>query len=108
MTEDKWSQKEKSISRVAFEKAYKKECNSVIEAVKKKVSTLSEPKGIWELEEYLSAKRKKMDSKYDYRYSVLIYVFGRLVGEGWIRLEDLEGLEKEKLQKIQFLAGVDL
>jgi hypothetical protein len=52
MTDTKWSQKEKSISRAAFDKAYKSECNIIIETVKKKASNLSEPKEIWGLEDY--------------------------------------------------------
>jgi len=48
-----------------------------------------------------------MDQKHDYRYSVLIHVFGRLVGEGGVEMKDLEGLEEEKIQRIRFIAGVD-
>ena len=91
MTDIKWSQKEKSVSRAVFEKALKNECNEIIETVKKKATNLSEPKEIWELEDYLYEKRKEIDNKYDYRYSALILVFGRLVREGWITLKDLEG-----------------
>ena len=79
MTDAKWSQKEKSISRAAFDKAYKNECNNIIETVKNRARNLSEPKEIWGLEDYLYEKRKEIDNKYDYRYSVLIPVFGRLV-----------------------------
>ena len=82
MTDIKWSQKEKSVSRAVFEKALKNECNEIIETVKKKATNLSEPKEIWELEDYLYEKRKEIDNKYDYRYSALILVFGRLVREG--------------------------
>ena len=46
MTDIKWSQKEKSVSRAVFEKALKNECNEIIETVKKKATNLSEPKEI--------------------------------------------------------------
>src|SRR2546422_6074746 len=39
--------------------------------------------------------------KYDYRYSVLISVFGRLLHEGWLNETDLTGISPEKLQLIQ-------
>jgi hypothetical protein len=108
MTDVTWSQKEKSISRAAFDKAHQAECNNIIETVKKKASTLSEPKEIWGLEDYLYERRKEIDNKYDYRYSVLIHVFGRLVREGWITMKDLEGLEEEKVQRIQRIVSLDL
>ena len=76
--------------------------------MKNKARNLSEPKEIWGLEDYLYEKRKEIDNKYDYRYSVLIHVFGRLVKEGWITMKDLEGLEEEKVQKIQLIASLDL
>ncbi len=76
--------------------------------MKKKASNLSEAKEIWELEDYVYEKRKEIDNKYDYRYSALIHVFGRLVKEGWIKMKDLEGLGEEKVQRIQLIAGLDL
>ncbi len=103
----KWSQKEKSISRAAFDKAYRNECDDIIRTLRRKLGSLSEPKEIWELEDYLYEKRKEIDTKYDYRYSVLIHVFGRLVREGWITTDDLKGLEEEKIRKIQIIANMD-
>ncbi len=108
MTDEKWSQKEKSISRVAFNKAYQNECNKIIETVRQKANSLSGPKGIWELEDYLYEKIKEIDNKYDYRYSALILVFGRLLREGWITAKDLEGLEQAKIQRIQLIADMDV
>ncbi len=105
MKDFKWNQREKSISRAAFDKAYNKECAHIIEAVKKQASTLTEPEDIWTLEDYLFKKRKDIDQRYDYRYSVLIPVFGVLVRQGWIEMKDLEGLGQEKLSKIQSIAN---
>ncbi len=100
----KWSSREKAISRAAFDKAFRNECNDIIGAVKQKADGLSEPKGIWELEDYLYKKRREIDDKYDYRYSALIHVFGRLVREGWITMKDLEGLGEEKTERIHLIA----
>jgi len=43
--------------------------------------------------------------KYDYRYSVLIGVFARLLYEGWLSEQDLAGLSPEKLELIRRGAG---
>jgi len=108
MNDLKWNQKEKSISRAAFDKAYRNECEDIIKTVRQKLNNLSEPKKIWELEEYLYKKRREIDNKYDYRYSVLITVFSRLIAEGWIKIKDLEELGEEKIERIKLLTGMDI
>jgi hypothetical protein len=44
-----------------------------------------------------------IDSLFDYRYSQLPLVFGKLVHKGSLGLEDLEGLEEEKLAYVRFM-----
>ena len=44
------------------------------------------------------------EEKYDYRYSVLRFVFARLLQEGWIKPEDLSGISEDKLQEISAIA----
>ena len=67
----------------------------------------AEPDEIWRIDDFLSEKRKEFDRKYDYRYSVLIGVFGRLLREGWVTQEDLAGLQADKLEFIQTIAAMD-
>ena len=50
-------------------------------------------------------KAAGIEQKYDYRYSVLIFVFATLVKEGWLRETDLKGLSEDKLGKIKFLTN---
>jgi hypothetical protein len=63
------------------------------------------------LEHYLTERRREIERKYDYRYSQLDLVFGRLLRERWIDEEDLRGLGEDKLEAIrsyaQFFAGKD-
>jgi hypothetical protein len=35
---------------------------------------IEQPSDLWELERYLTERRKEIDSRYDYRYSVLLNV----------------------------------
>lgn len=56
---------------------------------------------LWELERWLCERRREIDQKYDYRYSVLPMVFGRLVLEQRLSVEDLEGLEPKKIAAIR-------
>ncbi len=100
-SETEWSKPEKEIARKAYRAAYNKETMAIAENVRKMAAEITEPSDLWKIHDYLSEKRKETDEKYDYRYSVLILVFAKLVYEGWIRLEDLEGLSDAKLQKIR-------
>ncbi len=64
-------------------------------------SRIKEPEDLWNLEDYLTQSRKKIDETYDYRYSVLPLVFGNLVMEGRLREEELQGLGDDKLGLIR-------
>ena len=66
----------------------------------------SDPDEIWQLHDFLNTKRREIDDKYDFRYSMLILVFARLLKEGWIDAQDLEGLREDKITKIKELARV--
>lgn len=100
-----WSKTEKESARQAFGRAYERECKELSNKVKEMANTAKTPEDIWELHEFLTEKRKEIDEKYDYRYSVLILVFGRLLREGWIALDDLKDLDEDKIVKIKYLAG---
>jgi hypothetical protein len=104
VTETEWSQAEQNIAQVAFDKAYDREINALIKEINEKASVISQIEDIWGLHDYLSARRHEIDGKYDYRYSVLVFVFAQLVKEGWLLLEDLEGLEASKLKKVTALS----
>jgi hypothetical protein len=56
------------------------------------------------LEHYLTQRRKEIDRKYDYRYSQLTQVFGRLLYEKRLRQEELCGLREDKLMPIRSFA----
>lgn len=103
MNNVKWSKTEKKIARAAFEKAHEKECESLIKTIQKKASKLKEHDDIWELYRFLGKLSPKMEKKYDYRYSMLIHVFARLIQEGWMSIDDLEGLSEDKIEQIRFL-----
>ncbi len=103
-TEIEWSQTEKEIAQAAFEKARERELKSVIETVREGANSMTNSDELWRLHDFLSSKRHEIDGKYDYRYSVLILVFSQLVKEGWLCLDELQGLEPDKLTKVSALS----
>ncbi len=71
---------------------------------KQMANQIKEPADVWELELCLTERRKEIDRKYDYRYSQLTQVFGRLLYERRITEEDLRGLGEDKLKSIRSFA----
>ena len=102
--EPTWSKSEKVIARTAFDAALKRELHQVIEEAKQKANQIKEPRDLWGLEHYLTERRKEIDRMYDYRYSRLTHVFGRLLYEGRLNEEELRGLGEDKLKSIRSLA----
>jgi hypothetical protein len=99
-----WSRSEKVIARKAFEAALGRELHEVIQEAKRMASQIQQSSDLWDLEHYLTQRRKEIDRKYDYRYSQLRHVFGRLLYEKRLREEELRGLREDKLTSIRFLA----
>ena len=102
--EPTWSKSEKAIARTAFDAALKRELQDVMRKTKQMANQIKEPADVWELEHYLTERRKEINRKYDYRYSQLTHVFGRLLYEGRISEEELRGLGENKLKSIRSLA----
>jgi len=99
-----WSHAEKQIARKAFELALDREFQSVIQRAKDMAGKIEQPTDLWELEHYLTQSRKKIDRTFDYRYSVLTEVFGRLIRERRLSEKELQGLGQEKLESIRSYA----
>jgi hypothetical protein len=102
--EPTWSRSEKAIARRAFDAALKRELHEAIQEAKRMCSQIKEPADLWDLEHYLTQRRKEIDYKYDYRYSRLTHVFGRLLQEGRLSEEELSGLREDKLKSIRSYA----
>src|SRR6202165_6232694 len=106
-----WSRSEKTIARKAFDAALSRELHEVIQEAKQMASQITHSSDLWDLEHYLTQRRKEIDRKYDYRYSQLTHVFGKLLQERRLGDEELRGLREDKLTSIrsyaQFLMEMD-
>ena len=58
-----WSSSEKRAARAVFDAALKRELQEVIQHVKQTASQINEPAEMWELEQYLTERRKDIDRK---------------------------------------------
>lgn len=102
----KWSDSEKRIARRVFDAALQRELAAVLAEFKQRAATAKEPEDMWSVEQFLAKARRDIDSKYDYRYSQLDCVFGRLLREGRIVEHDLQGLSEAKLTYIRRVASL--
>ena len=87
-----WSKSEKTIARKAFDAALGRELHDVIQKTKQMANGIQQSSDLWDLEKYLTQRRKEIDRKYTYRHSELTQVFGRLLHEGRVSEEELPGL----------------
>jgi hypothetical protein len=104
VTESNWTESEQEIAQQAFDRAYERETKALIEHIRQGAGEVQRLDDIWSLHDFLSARRHDLDGKYDYRFSVLIFVFASLLKEGWLHLDDLTGLESDKIAKIRSLS----
>ena len=102
--EPTWSRSEKAVARAAFDAALGRELHDVIQKAKQMANEIQQSSDLWDLEHYLTERRKEIERKYDYRYSQLTHVFGRLLHEGRVSEEELRGLREDKLKPIRSFA----
>ena len=101
----KWSPEEKSVARKVFDEALQRELDAITQEVKRRARDIKVASELWKLEDYLSESRKKVNGKYNYRYSTLPIVFGQLLREGRISIDELRGLGDDKVGYIRRVAG---
>ena len=109
--ETAWSRSDKLVARKILDVALKRELQEVIQEAKQMASTIKAPADLWELEHYLTQRRKQIDRKYDSRTSHLTQVLGKLLREDRLCEKDLRGLKENRLKSVwsyaAFLARIE-
>ena len=67
-------------------------------------SRIQQPSDLWGLEHYLTQRQKEIDRKYEYHYSRLTDLLGRLLYENRLSEEELRGLREDKMESIRSFA----
>ena len=102
--EPTWSRSEKAIARRVFDAALKRELQEVMQKTKQTANRINKPSELWDLECYLTQRRKDINSKYDFRSSRLTSVFGRLLCERRVNEDELRSLREDKVEAIRSCA----
>jgi Photoprotection regulator fluorescence recovery protein len=106
MLDSKWTGAEQRLARRLFDAALQAELAQTLAEFKSKAAAASSVEAMWPLEDYLRGRRREIDLKYDYRYSQLLFVFARLLREGRIADDDLEGFAADKAATIRHMASL--
>ena len=100
-----WSPAEKKIARKAFDAALKRQCSAITARAKESWLPLRPRMASGNFTTIFPASGKRVDQRYDYRYSVLISVFAELLRDGWLAKADLDGLSADKIEQIEYWAN---
>jgi hypothetical protein len=95
-----WSEEEQIHARAAFDLAYRREIDAVLQTIRQRVESLHSIEAAWDLNDYLCTRRHEMEGKYDPRFDSILFVFASLVREGLLNMSELDGLSDEKKTKI--------
>lgn len=101
MSQQQWSKEEKQIARAAFDRALARECAHIMASVRERAGSIQAMDDVWKLSDYLNELGRELPEKYNYRYSRLTLVFGWLINEGWLTIDELAGLAEDKLDPIR-------
>ncbi len=97
---DGWSQTEQDVARAAFEQAYQRTIERLVADLKQKATALSSAETVWQLHDFLSIERHTIEGRFSFASEGILFVMASFVKDDLLCLDELEGLEAEKLAKI--------
>ena len=95
-----WTETEQGVARTAFSRAYERAVTQLVQQVQSRAASLHSADTLWQLHDFLSIQRHTMEGRFDFRLEGILFVFASLVKESLLDMEELAGLDAEKLAKI--------
>jgi hypothetical protein len=95
-----WSESEQAVAREAFEQAYVRAIEQLIATIRARAGTLHSAETIWEFHDFLSIERHTIEGRFAFQFEGILFVFASLVKDGLLQLNELAGLDSDKLAKI--------
>ena len=95
-----WTETEQAVAREAFDRAYGRAVEQLVASVRSKAASLSSAETVWQLHDYLSIERHTIEGRFDFRLDGILFVFASLVKDSLLEIDELAGLDAEKLAKI--------
>ncbi len=95
-----WTELEQEIARRAFDRAHRRAVAAIVSTVQQQALSLDSAEDCWKLHDFLSIHRHEIEGRFDFRLPGLLFVFASLMKDGLLVLEELEGLDGDKLAKV--------
>ncbi len=95
-----WTDEEQAIAKQAFDSAYGRAISVLTENLRERVRTIHGAEDVWQLHDFLSIQRHSIEGHFDFRLDGILFVFASLVKDDLLELDELTGLDPEKLAKI--------
>ena len=95
-----WTDSEQAVARDAFDRAYSRSIDQLVQAIRHRSEQLSNAESVWALHDFLSIERHTIEGRFDFRVEGILFVFASLVKDQLLALDELAGLDAEKLAKI--------
>lgn len=95
-----WTETEQGVARSAFSRAYARAVEQLVQQVQSQAAALHSAETLWQLHDYLSIQRHTMEGRFDFRFDGILFVFASLVKDSLLQMDELVGLDEEKLAKI--------
>ena len=99
-----WTELEQCTARTAFDRAHGRALASLINEVQLQAAQLDSADTLWQLHDYLSIQRHRIEGRFDFRPQAILFLFASLVQDNLLDLAELDGLADGKLAKIRAMA----
>jgi len=103
-TTEGWTDNEQRVARQAFDLAYGRAIQELVQTVQQRAGSLSTPEQVWALHDFLSSERHTMEGRFDFRLDGILFVFASLIKDDLLKLDELDGLTADKLSKVAAMA----
>jgi len=81
--DEMWAPTEKKLARIAFDKAFERQCTAITQEARRMLVTATAPSKVFRVQEYLTEQRKIVDGLYDYRVFTAVRGF-RQTASRWM------------------------
>ena len=99
-----WTEQEQAVGLTALNRAQARTIERLIADLHRQVIELTSADQIWQLHDFLSIQRHGIEGRFEFRQESILFVFASLVKEGFLSLDELQGLDAEKLAKIMAMS----
>jgi hypothetical protein len=99
-----WTTSEQAVAREAFDRAYGRAVDQLVVTVRSKSEQLNSAETVWQLHDYLSIERHTIEGRFDFRLDGILFVFASLVKDSLLKIDELAGLDAEKIAKIEAMS----